>query len=196
MKLKFKKEFDGDLEKLPSREVEGAVAFKEPKTLTALSIISNAIGLVLIIAAILPVFKVKGGFVNTVSEIKNLYQILIGAVLTQFTAPIHELLHAICFRGDVEFYTALKKGLLFVVGTEDMTRFRFVFMSMLPNLIFGFFPYALFFIVPSQLWLSLMGAINIGAGAGDYINVFNALTQMPRGALCFMSKNRSYWYLP
>ena len=49
----------------------------------------------------------------------------------------------------------------------------------------------------SFYFLSLiLGAINIGAGGGDYLNIFHALTQMPRGALCFMSKNRSYWYLP
>ncbi len=196
MRLKFKKEFDGDVEKLPQKQVEGAVPFKEPRTMTALAVIANALALVLTVAAAIPVFSVKGGFFETVSEVKNLYQILIACALMFPIMPLHELLHSVCFRGDVEFYTALKKGLLFVVGTEDMTKSRFVFMSMLPNLVFGFLPYALFFIFPSQLWLGIMGALNIGAGAGDYINVFNALTQMPRGALCFMSKNRTYWYMP
>ena len=38
MKLIFKKEFNGDVEKLPSREVEGAVVFKEPESIQKRSV--------------------------------------------------------------------------------------------------------------------------------------------------------------
>ena len=193
MKLIFKKGFDGDVNKLPSREVEGAVAFKEPQSLKKFSIIANAVGIVLTIAALVPVFILSGSFFKMID--KNYFQILLVCVLCLIIMPLHELLHAVCFKEEVEFYTALKRGLLFVIGTESMSKGRFVFMSLLPNLVFGFIPYILFFIFPSQLWLGLLGAINIGSGAGDYINVFNALTQMPKGAKCFMSKNHSYWYL-
>lgn len=196
MKLTFKKEFDGDMEKLPQRQVEGAVIFKEPKTLTGLSILANGIGAVLIIAALVPIVLIKGGAGELLTDIKSGLQLLLAAFLMLVSMPVHELLHAVCFKEEVEFYTALKKGLLFVVGTESMSKGRFVLMSMLPNLVFGFLPYLLFFLFPSQLWLGFFGAVSIGAGAGDYINVFNALTQMPKGALCFMSKNRSYWYIP
>ena len=33
--------------------------------------------------------------------------------------------------------------MLFVVGTETMSKGRFIFMSMLPNLIFGIVPYVI-----------------------------------------------------
>ncbi len=110
--------------------------------------------------------------------------------------PIHEVLHALCFKEEVEFYTYLRKGLMFVVGTESMSKARFIFMSMFPNIVFGFIPYILFFIFPSQFWLGIWGALCISAGVGDYINVFNAITQMPKGSLCYMNGNRSYWYIP
>ena len=87
-------------------------------------------------------------------------------------------------------------GMLFVCGPEDFSRGRFVFMSLLPNLAFGFLPYAVGLIFPSLGWLGLFGAFCIGAGAGDYYNVFNALTQMPRGARAYMYGLNTYWYMP
>lgn len=197
MKLTFKKEFDGDLSKLPTRTVEGAVAFKEPETIEKLSLVSNSIALVLAVALLALVVVISGGLGKLFeNEFALLFNMLIVIVLSIAILPAHEFLHAICFKEEVEFYTYLRKGLLFVVGTESMTKARFVFMSMLPNLVFGFLPFVLFLIFPSQLWLGLCGAMNIGSGAGDYLNVFNALTQMPKGSLCFMSGNRSYWYIP
>ncbi|MBQ7714855.1 MAG: DUF3267 domain-containing protein [Clostridia bacterium] len=195
MKLLFKKEFDGDMEKLPSREVEGAVPFKEPESMKKLSIIANTIALIIsavLIAAVIFVSRRSESF----SLDSLMLYLVIASVLFIISSPIHELLHAICFRETVEFYTYLRKGLMFIVGTESMTKIRFIFMSLLPNIVFGFVPLVLFFIFPSQLWLGLFGAVSIGSGAGDYINVFNAATQMPKGSLCFLSKNRSYWYMP
>ena len=35
-----------------------------------------------------------------------------------------------------------------------------------------------------------------GRGVGDYMNAWNGATQMPRGALTYLSGMHSYWYLP
>ena len=85
--------------------------------------------------------------------------------------------------------------MLFVVGTEDMSKARFVFMSLLPNLVFGFLPY-LIYLMTGQAVLGTLGTLAIGMGAGDYYNVFNALTQMPRGARTYLHQFNSYWYMP
>ena len=68
---------------------------------------------------------------------------------------------------------------MFVVGPEDMSKVRFIFMSLLPNLVFGLIPYVIFLAFPEQRFLGTLGALCLGMGAGDYYNVFNALTQMP-----------------
>ena len=196
MKLKFKKGFDGDLSKLPTREVEGSTIFREPESIEKLSVMANTIGLVLTIVAFVPLFIMGGGLRGILDNPYASVQFLIGCIPPVVTMPIHEVLHALCFKEEVEFYTYLKKGLLFVVGTESMTKLRFVFMSMLPNIVFGFIPYILFLVFPSQIWLGVWGAVCIGSGAGDYINVFNAITQMPKGSRCYMSGHRTYWYMP
>ena len=38
--------------------------------------------------------------------------------------------------------------------------------------------------------------ISFPMGIGDYYNVFNCLTQVPKGGLVYMSGMHSYWYLP
>ena len=86
--------------------------------------------------------------------------------------------------------------MVFVLETETMSKKRFIFMSLLPNLVFGFLPYCLSFLGIQYLTLAVLGVIAIGMGAGDYYNVFNALTQMPKGAGTYLYQMNSYWYIP
>ena len=108
----------------------------------------------------------------------------------------HELLHAVCFREDVYLYTNLKQGMLFVVGPETMSKGRFIFMSLLPNLIFGILPFLFALLWPSLSILGTFGVLSISMGAGDFYNVFNAVTQMPRGARTYLYQFNSFWYIP
>lgn len=90
-------------------------------------------------------------------------------------------------------YTNFSSGLAFVVGNELMSKSRFVFMSLLPNIIFGFIPYIVGLVVPQNFWLVWFGSCGIATGAGDYINVINAIRQMPKGAKTYMKGFHSYW---
>lgn len=196
MHLTFKKGFDGDLEKLPKKEVPGAVQFKEYESMEKLSLVANllAVGIAVIFA--IPLVMVVMRQVKGDGFSVELWQLILLLFLEIVTIPVHECLHASVFRGEVEFYTYIRKGLAFVVGPEDMTKGHFVFMSLLPNLVLGIIPYILFFFMPDQLWLGIWALGNIASGAGDYINIYHALTQMPKGSLTFMSGMHSYWYMP
>ena len=179
--------YDLDPESLPSSEpVPGAVAFREPKDSKTLGLIANgiAIGIAVVTFALL---FIRGGIFAF-----NIFGSLLGLIAM---VP-HEFLHALCFREDVYMYTNLKHGMLFVIGPEKMSRGRFVFMSLLPNIVFGFIPFILFLIMPGLTLLGTLGAISIPCGAGDYLNVYNALTQMPKGAKTYLYKFHSYWYMP
>ena len=52
------------------------------------------------------------------------------------------------------------------------------------------------YLYTNLMLLLMVGILGIGAGAGDYYNVFNAVTQMPRGARTYLYKFHSYWYMP
>lgn len=187
MKLVYKGKFSGDANDLPHGDHQpGAVKFKECEDSKKLGILANGIALILFFAL----------EVVACLRVQSYTFSFIGAALSILTLFPHEFLHAICFREEVYLYTNLKEGMLFVVGPEIMTKARFIFMSLLPNLVFGVVPFALFLLNPAWEWLGTMGALAISMGAGDYYNVFNALTQMPRGAKTYLYQFNSWWFMP
>ena len=188
MKLHYKGKFDGNEDLLPSGELEkhkNAVKFKEISDMKQLMIFGNIVsGIMIIIVG--AIFILRAGGFEKVS--------FIGMILAGISIFPHEFLHAICFKKDVYMY--ITGGGAFVCGTENMSKSRFIFMCMLPNIVFGFIPFIIFLIFPQFTVLGSLGLMAISMGTGDYYNVFNALTQMPRGARCFMEKQNSYWYMP
>ncbi len=196
MKLVYKGKFSGNTEDLPHGEHKpGAVRFKEPDDPKRLAVIVNVMGGIMVFAFLIG-YLVRyftafpgGDGIDTVWWFA-------GLVLSLVALFPHELLHAVCFRETVYLYTYWSKGMLFVVGPEPMTRRRFVFMSLLPNVVLGLVPYVLALIRPQWIVLGAMGGILLGCGAGDYYNVFHALTQMPRGAMTYLYQFNSWWYLP
>lgn len=192
MRLHYQGKYNLDPETLPKRNHQpNAVKFKEVSSSKELAVIANTIGLVLMVILSIPILLVYKN---------NLFlyfdDMMFGAIFPILTIFPHEFLHALCFKEDVYLYTNLKQGMVFVLGNETMSKKRFIFMSLLPNLVFGFFPYFLSFLGSKYLMFALWGVITIAMGAGDYYNVFNALTQMPKGARTYLYQMNSYWYMP
>lgn len=195
MKFHYAKKFDGDESKLPQREhPEGAVPYREP-SVQKLAVIANAGAVVVMFACGVP-FILRALPVLSADPRMSVTKIYIGMIASLLVVLPHELLHGICFKEDVYLYTYLKKGMVFVVGPEDMTRGRFIFMSLLPNVVFGLVPYLIGLACPQLVGLGFFGVMCLGEGFGDYINVFNTLTQVPRGALVYLCGFHSFWYLP
>lgn len=197
MKLHYMKEFDGNTENLPESELpDNAVKFREPENMNHLALMLNAAAVVfLILLSAAAAWRLAGSDHPFIS-FGGLGSFCIGLILSQLVLFPHELLHAVCFQNDVYLYTCFKKGMLFVVGPEPMSKGRFIFMSLLPNIVFGLIPFLAGMIWPYLQILLWFGVFNLAAGAGDYLNVFNALIQMPKGALTQISKMNSWWYLP
>lgn len=192
MKLHYRGKYNLDPTTLPTcKHQPNAVKFKEVDSTKELADIANDIAIALMILLSIPVYlKYKGSLFDYFDEM------MVGAMLPLLTMFPHELLHALCFKEDVYLYTNFKQGLLFVVGCETMSKQRFIFMSLLPNIVFGFIPYMISFLGIQYLTLAVLGVIAIGMGAGDYYNVFNALIQMPKGARTYLYQMDSYWYIP
>ena len=192
MKLHYRGKYNLDPTTLPTcKHQPNAVKFKEVDSTKELADIANDIAIALMILLSIPVYlKYKGSLFDYFDEM------MVGAMLPLLTMFPHELLHALCFNEDVYLYTNFKQGLLFVVGCETMSKQRFIFMSLLPNIVFGFIPYMISFLGIQYLTLAVLGVIAIGMGAGDYYNVFNALIQMPKGARTYLYQMNSYWYIP
>lgn len=168
---------------------EGEVAFREHDQ-KKFALIANAGSAVLVAALLVPVFL----FGTFGTEL--ILRICVGSMLSLLIILPHEFLHALCFKGDVYLYYDPSKMIAFVHGAESMSKARFIFMSLLPNIVFGVIPYVLFLFIHDLTVLGAFGAVCIGMGFGDYVNVFNAATQMPKGAKTFLKGFHSYWYLP
>lgn len=191
MKLHYAGKYNLNPESLPHGEhMPGAVPFKELQNPRDFAVFINA-GCLAVTALLMALaFWRSGGFYRAP------LQFFLGVVTALFSLLPHELLHGLCFRGDVYLYTSLRQGMLFVVGPEEMSKARFVFMSLLPNLVFGFLPFLAGMLFPRLLYFLVLGALTIGMGFGDYYNVHNALTQMPKGARTYLYGFHSFWYLP
>lgn len=192
MKLHYMGKFNKDPETLPHGEHKpNAVKFKEASDPKKLSIIANLLSIAIMIILAVPAFFRCKEFL-----ISNLFELYIGLILSLLSMFPHEFLHAICFKKDVYMYTNLSQGMMFVVGPETMSKSRFIFMSLLPNIVFGIIPYIIGMIFPNFISLVSLGICATGMGAGDYYNVFNAVTQMPKGAKTYLYQFNSYWYIP
>lgn len=190
MTLHYKGKYDLNPASLPHGEHQpGAVRFREAEDTKAVGRIGLVVGIILLVVLLVPLN------IRCQDQVKGVQRGM-GAVFALLSAFPHEILHAACFREDVYLYTNWKQGMLFVVGPETMSKGRFIAMSMLPNLIFGMLPYAVGMLMPQASFLGYMGALCIAMGAGDYYNVFNALTQMPAGARTYLYQFHSYWYMP
>ena len=82
-----------------------------------------------------------------------------------------------------------------------MSKSRFIFLCLLPNIIFGFIPLIIWIFLPNDIGpisqiVFTFAFCSIGMGAGDYLNVFNASIQMPKGSMTQLSGFNSYWYMP
>lgn len=196
MKLSYKGFFKNN-EQLPKGELPAnAVKFKEPDDMVSLSVVSSlflfpALFGVIIIAIFSYLLhgELYIGFT------------LIGTLAAVLCMIPHELLHAVCFgkKAEVELYVAPKQLSLFVVSAQPISKARFIFLSLLPNLVFGWIPLVVWAVLPHGGFgnhLFTFAIISIMFGAGDYMNSFNALRQMPKGSLQQISGFNSYWFMP
>ncbi|MEE0638407.1 MAG: DUF3267 domain-containing protein, partial [Acutalibacteraceae bacterium] len=157
MKLHYMGKYNLDPNSLPQAEHKpGAVEFKEADSMKKLSVIANTVACIILVILgaaaffrIVPVAEPKSATITW-------FAALLGSIVIIFP---HELLHALCFKKDVYLYTNLKQGMLFVIGTETMSKGRFIFMSMLPNIIFGIVPYVIGMIFPKFIFLTMFGMI-------------------------------------
>ena len=192
MRLHYMGKYNLDPKSIPHGEhISGAVKFKEAETTKELGIIANLLSLAIFIVLLIISIICTGEY-----PFSNTIQWMAGCLLSLLILFPHELLHAVCFKEDVYLYTNLRQGMLFVTGPETMSKCRFIFMSLLPNIVFGIIPYLLGMLSSQYSFLLVFGMLSDCAGSGDYYNVFNALTQMPKGARTYLYQFNSYWYIP
>ena len=193
MKLIYKGKYNGVVEEFESsKNIKNAVKYKEADTLEEMAkIITIPANILQFVLLVITFFIV--GFDNLD---KSILMMIIAFGLSLLTMIPHELLHGLCYKKDVYLYTNLKQLMLFIVGEDHLSKWKFIFMCMLPNIVFGFIPFVIFLIKSKLIILGFLGAMCISYGMGDYYNVWNTIRQVPRNGLVFAKGHNSYWYIP
>ena len=211
MKLVFRGYFK-DESQLPKGVLpQGATKFREPQTKTQSLVLSLALAflmsiLIIAITVAIELFFHGGEMVYTgdgpIADILNLVPdfTILGVVLALIALIPHELLHAVCFGKSAEVEMFFKSTGAFVTSTQPVSKKRFIFLSLLPNIVFGIIPLILWAVLPYNAsyssHLHTFATAGLVIGVGDYVNVFNALRQMPIGSMQQLSGLHSYWFTP
>ncbi|MDE5583613.1 MAG: DUF3267 domain-containing protein [Ruminococcus sp.] len=182
MKIVFKGQYNGDPESLPAEKIEeNSYKITEVKdTMSKLSIISVVLFFVLLLF-----FRLRAGDFNVDNR---------GIIVWLLTILPHEFLHALAFKETVYLYYQMPFG-VFVYCQEKIAKPKFIFMCLLPNIIFGFIPFIIFIFFPNQNLLGTLGMVAITGGIGDFYNIYNVIRQTPKNATIYMNKTETYWYL-
>ena len=209
MKLVFRGYFKNESQLPKGVLPSSAVKFREPQTKTQSLVLSLVLALfmsILIIAITVAIelFWRGGEIVYTgdgpVMDILNLVPdfTTLGVVFALIALIPHELLHAVCFGKGAEVEMFFKSTGAFVTSTKPISKNRFIFLSLLPNVVFGVIPLILWAVLPYNAayssHLHTFATAGLVIGVGDYVNVFNALRQMPKGSIQQLSGSHSYWF--
>ena len=192
MKLIYKGRYNGEVEEFESsKNIVNATKYKEVNTVEEMAKIITLPANIIQLVLLLIVFLIVGfdNFDNT------LLLLILSFFVSLLTMIPHELLHGICYKNKVYLYTNLKQLMLFVVGEDHMSKWKFIFMCMLPNIVFGFIPFIIFLINNNLVFLGMLGAMCISYGMGDYYNVWNTIMQVPSNGMVFSKGHNSYWYV-
>lgn len=133
--------------------------------------------------------------------VNNIGGMLLGFIVSFLFLIPNVLLRSICFgkNAEVELFLAPSQLMLFAVSVEPITKARFICLSSLPSLAFGWIPLLIWTIIPYSevsAFLFSFACFSILFGVGDYLNIVNAIRQMPKGSMQQLSGFNSYWFIP
>lgn len=185
MKIRYMGSFDGKAAHLPQPETvpeaEPVHEHGKPRDLVRRANYGAAILFVALLALVI----LRGGT----------HAFHVGGLIAAILLIIpRELLRAVCFREDCYFYLNYQQSMPFLTGAEHQSRGRFLLATLLPDLIFGVLPLALFFIWPSLRFAGTLGLLCLPMGFGDYILAWLVLRQVPKDGMLYRKNFHTYWY--
>lgn len=125
--------------------------------------------------------------------------LLIGVVLSLPFIAVHELIHAFCCPGGTIVYMYTVPLGLCMIPTQPLRKGRYLFMVLMPAVILGIIPFALWLCVPalstaagSILFGFALGSLSMSIG--DIYNAILAMVKMTPDSLLITSGNDCYYF--
>lgn len=186
MKLKYMGRYSGKPENIPLGErAPENVTFREPVTARS--------SFIYCIIIVLFFHLIYCTWTNASGKTIDVWQVSFGIILSFLALFPHQIIHALFFKSEVRFYASLRRGLIFVSDPEEMSKLRFILMTIAPSILSGIIPLILFFIFPKLLFLGVFGFLSLYPD--DYGNAILALFKMPKGERIYIHTFFSNWYI-
>lgn len=187
MKLCFHNKIDKS--KLPYKKDNNGKIIDIKKNEKQIALSKNIIRLILIITLLVPFFKVSKEIIT-----HKLLDFFIACFIGYFSIYIHELLHAICYKKEVFIFIDFFKGKAFTIGVEDMSKAKYIFTSLLPNVLLGIIPYVIFLVNDEAIFFGVYGALCLIMGYQDFFNIYNVIKYTPHKSKIYLSGENAYWH--
>lgn len=204
--IEFKGKLEGDMEQISSDKPipEGSVMFKEPdssdKAFAMGALISAPLILIMFFAGlarmILLYRKVQG-----IEFGYGIMVFMITMAATYVSQYIHEYIHAFALPKEIkkQIYVMPQNQMFFVYIEECVPKGSFLISLLAPAVILGIIPFVVWLIIAPvfsvyvSLGIAIYSFIMTLCAIGDYLNVYNCIKQVPRGAKVFNRGWHSYW---
>lgn len=123
----------------------------------------------------------------------------LGIILGILSCFLHELLHALPQPKDAKVHIGFipRNFMFYMKCPAPLKRSRFILMSLLP-IVLGLIPLVIFLLSSSLILNAIMwpmAMIGLVSPSPDYLNVFEVLRQVPKGAYVQDSEDGMCWFV-
>ncbi|MFC3039473.1 DUF3267 domain-containing protein [Virgibacillus xinjiangensis] len=194
--IKFKGKYTDENQLKRGSLPHNAVKFKEPNSISTAFLLGGLISLpILLLSTTIMIMKIENFLAIPV------YHYVFIGLLSMILTYVHELIHAFSLPrySEKEIWTKMNEGALFVHFNSPLSKYRFVWVCMAPNIILGYLPFLLFSIGVFDfnniisVYVGILSWVMILTGIGDYLNAYNAIRQVPPDARIINHGINSYW---
>lgn len=204
LNIKIMGKFKDESQIMHGKIYENSVQFKEENTTSKVFVkgflISFPIIAILLAVAIIRIVP-KIGKVEKIAISSFLFYAIIIVIILFALLYLHEIIHAICFPkcSKKEIWIYAKGGTLFVYCNECVSKWRFIWICLAPNVLLGVLPYIIGIAMINKVEITtiiillFISFTMIVSGVGDYYNTYNAITQVPQNGKIFNYGIHSYW---
>lgn len=187
---------------VPKRDVsENAVKIKNANLLTGL--ICGALFFIVLGIILRSLFISMKCYLYGMDEAEVHCWVWAGLVLALATLPLHEYLHIIALPRHFEKYVWLapKAGAVMCTYTEPISKKRWIFMALLPNIVVAFISLLIWTIIPiqnntvSDIFINFIN-YSLICGSGDFASIFQVATRIPNKMMIQDVGADVYWFNP
>lgn len=140
---------------------------------------------------------------NPINKKDVIISIMVSSIILIWCPLVHEIIHAFFFPRKYlkEIYVSKDLTSMFVYCTAPVSRLRFITILLAPNMVLGVLPlftvllYKNILLPTMVLTIIITSFFSIIIGIGDYYNIYNTMSQVPKNAFIFNSGLHSYWYI-